>query len=91
MGGGFAGWSRDSSVTLGRCAETPPKARASARARARAGAVALTKVMVIVCTGAGAISWPCAPGVDIIVTILPRWVWGGGGGGLLSQEAVMTE
>ena len=28
------------------------------------------------------------PGVDIIVTTLPRW---GGGGGLLSQEAVMTE
>ena len=32
----------------------------------------------------------CAPGVDIIVTTLPRWGWGGGGG-LLSQEAVMTE
>ena len=31
-------------------------------------------------------------GVDMIVTTLPRWGWvGGGGGGLFSQEAVMTE
>ena len=34
---------------------------------------------------------PVAPGVDIIVTTLPRWGWAGGGGGLLSQEAVMTQ
>ena len=33
---------------------------------------------------------PWVAGVDIIVTTLPRWGWGVGGG-LLSQEAVMTE